>query len=158
MFGISIARKSPQTTITAMDWEPVLEVARENAGKFGVADRHRTKPGNAFEVDFGSGYDVVLLTNFLHHFDQATCESLLRKTRAALKPDGCAVILEFVPNDDRVSPPPSATFALIMLAETRAGDAYTFRELDSMCRTAGFARTELHTVPPGVQSVVLATP
>jgi hypothetical protein len=33
--------------------------------------------GSAFDVDYGSGYDLVLLTNFLHHFDMATCEVLL---------------------------------------------------------------------------------
>ena len=48
-----------------------------------------------------SGYDIVLLTNFLHHFDVATCEALLRKVHAALAPGGRAVTLEFVPNEDR---------------------------------------------------------
>ena len=36
--------------------------------------------------------------------------------------------LEFVPNEDRVSPAMPAAFALIMLAETPAGDAYTRSE------------------------------
>ena len=37
-------------------------------------------------MDFGSGYDLALLTNFLHHFDIPTCEALLRKvSKAALK-------------------------------------------------------------------------
>lgn len=48
-------------------------------------------------MDFGDGYDVVLLTNFLHHFSPPTNETLLRKVHAALKPGGRAVTLEFVP-------------------------------------------------------------
>jgi hypothetical protein len=27
-------------------------------------------PGNIFAVDLGEGYDVILLTNLLHHFDR----------------------------------------------------------------------------------------
>jgi hypothetical protein len=57
--------------------------------------------------------------------------------------------LEFVPNDDRVTPPGEALFPLIMLAATPAGDAYTFAELDSMLRKAGFAHNE-HRPMPGM--------
>jgi 2-polyprenyl-3-methyl-5-hydroxy-6-metoxy-1,4-benzoquinol methylase len=138
-FGITVAQQHPTAQITALDWKAVLELAQEHATKGGVADRYQLLPGSAFEVDFGTGYDVVLITNFLHHFDPATCESLLRKVHASLKPGGIAVTLEFVPNEDRVSPPGPASFSLVMLAGTPAGDAYTFRELDAMLKNAGFA-------------------
>ena len=115
--------------IVAVDWAGVLTVATANAKRAGVQDRYRTKPGDAFTVDYGDGYDIVLLTNFLHHFDLPTCTGLLRKVAAALKPGGRAVILEFVPNPDRVSPPMAAGFSLMMLATTPAGDAYTLAEI-----------------------------
>jgi hypothetical protein len=114
------------------------------------------KPGSAFEVDYGSGYDLVLLTNFLHHFDVATCESLLRKVHASLAEGGRAVTLEFVPNDDRVTPPQAAAFSMMMLGMTPAGDAYTFAELDQMFRNTGFTSSELHELPPTIQRVVIS--
>ena len=40
-----------------------------------------------------------------------TCVGLLRKVHAALKPGGRAAALEFVPNEDRVTPPMAAGFA-----------------------------------------------
>jgi hypothetical protein len=103
----------------------------------------------------GGPYDVVLLTNFLHHFDPPTCETLLRKVRAALKPGGRAAALEFVPDESRVSPPEAATFALTMLATTPAGDAYTFAEYQRMFAGAGFARSTFHPLPPSMQQVVI---
>ncbi len=112
-------------------------------------------PGSAFEVDYGGPYDIVLLTNFLHHFDPPTCVRLLKKVRAALKPGARAAALEFVPNEDRVSPPMAAGFSLTMLATTASGDAYTFRELESMYREAGFERISAHPVPTGPQTVVV---
>lgn len=157
VFGVTIAQHNPKAEITAVDWGSVLQVARENAQKAGVESRWRDVPGSAFEVDFGTGYDVALLTNFLHHFDVPTCEKLLRKVHAALKPGGRAVTLEFVPNDDRVTPPEASMFAMIMLASTPSGDAYTFRELESMARNAGFASSEEHAIPGGIQSVIIST-
>ena len=155
LFGLAFARRNPQAQVVATDWKAVLEVAAENARKFGVADRFRTIPGSAFKVDFGGGYDVILLPNFLHHFDPKQCTKLLAKVQAALKPDGRAVTLEFIPNEDRTSPLPAAMFALTMLATTPAGDAYTYDEYDMMHRTAGFARTELQPLPPTMQRVVM---
>lgn len=156
MFGITLAQKNPNVEVTAVDWAPVLKVAEENAAKFGVSDRHHILPGSAFEVDFGSGYDLVLLTNFLHHFDVPTCESLLRKVHAALDDGGRALTLEFVPNEDRVTPAGSASFAMIMLATTAAGDAYTFAEYDRMFRNCGFAGSEIHPLPPTPQSLIVS--
>jgi ubiquinone/menaquinone biosynthesis C-methylase UbiE len=156
LFGIALAKQNPNAEIVALDWPHVLDVAQENARAAGVADRYRTMPGSAFEVDFGSGYDLVLLTNFLHHFDPATCEALLRKVHASLGPGGRAVTLEFVPNDDRVSPPQTAPFSLVMLATTPSGDAYTFAELERMFRSAGFSRSELHPLPPTPEQLLIS--
>ncbi|MCH7826024.1 MAG: class I SAM-dependent methyltransferase [Acidobacteria bacterium] len=141
---------------TALDWGKVLRIASENAAARGLADRHTTIVGDAFEVDFGGSYDLVLLTNFLHHFDPLTCESLLAKAHAALKEGGRAVTLEFVPNDDRISPPTPALFAMTMLVTTPSGDAYTFGELEAMAAAAGFSRSELHPLEPTFQSGVIS--
>jgi len=124
VFGITIAQRNPRAEIVAVDWKPVLAVAEQNARSANVHDRYRTLAGDAFKVDFGTGFDVALVTNFLHHFDAPTCTSFLKKIHAALKPGGRVVILEFVPNPDRVSPPVPARFALTMLAGTLAGGAY----------------------------------
>ena len=156
LFGIAFATNNKEVEVTAVDWKAVLEVARENAEKAGVSDRYRTIEGSAFDVDFGSGYDVILLTNFLHHFDPPTCETLLRKVRAALADGGRAVTLEFVPNEDRVTPPESAGFSMQMLIGTPSGDAYTFSELEKMFANAGFSRSTLHPLPPTFQQVVIS--
>jgi 2-polyprenyl-3-methyl-5-hydroxy-6-metoxy-1,4-benzoquinol methylase len=155
-FGIAFAANNKQTEVVALDWPNVLEVAKENASNAGVADRYSTIGGSAFDVDFGSGYDLILLTNFLHHFDPATCETLLRKVHAALAEGGRAVTLEFVPNEDRISPPDAAAFSIMMLGSTPSGDAYTFSELERMFANAGFSRSETHELPPTIQRVVVS--
>jgi len=156
MFGITLARRNPKAQVLQLDWPAVLEVAKQNAQKFGVADRISFRPGSAFETEYGEGYDYVLLTNILHHFDPPGCERMLRRVHAALKPGGKAITLEFVPNEDRVSPPTAAGFSLIMLASTDAGQAYTLSEYQKMFGNAGFAKTALHQVPDMPQQVLVS--
>jgi 2-polyprenyl-3-methyl-5-hydroxy-6-metoxy-1,4-benzoquinol methylase len=155
LFGIEVAKQNPQAHVTGLDWAPVLRVALENARKAGVQDRYDMLPGSAFDVDFGGPYDVVLLTNFLHHFDVETCVGLLEKVHRSIKPGGCAATLEFVPNEDRVSPPMPASFSMTMLATTVAGDAYTFRELADMYGQAGFKNVTSHPIPMSPHTVVM---
>jgi SAM-dependent methyltransferase len=156
LYGIAVGQRNPRADIVGVDWENVLGVARENAEAMGVGDRYRTIPGNAFTVDYGMDYDLVLVPNFLHHFDRPTNVGLLRKIAGALKTGGQVALVEFVPNDDRVSPPMAARFALMMLANTPAGDAYTAAELDGMLRESGFTSVSVQPLQ-GPQTLVVGT-
>jgi ubiquinone/menaquinone biosynthesis C-methylase UbiE len=156
LFGITLAKRHPNLEVTALDWSRVLEVAKQNARIAGLDGRFRTLPGDAFQIDLGAGYDAVLLTNFLHHFDIPTCENLLRKVAASLKPGGRVATLEFVLNEDRISPPGPAGFPMIMLGGTPKGDAYTFAQYQSMFAKAGFKRSELHDLSPSFQQLVIS--
>lgn len=80
----------------------------------------------------------------------------MRRVYAALKSSGKAITLEFVPNEDRVSPPTPAAFSLVMLASADAGDAYPFSEYEKMFRNAGFAKTTMHPVPEMPQQVLIS--
>jgi SAM-dependent methyltransferase len=155
LFGITIAQRNPRAQIVAADWPSVLDVATEHARSVQVQDRYRTLPGDAFKTTFPDGFDVALVTNFLHHFDPSTCTTFLKKVHAALAPGGRVAVLEFVPNPDRVSPPVPARFSLSMLAGTPSGDAYTFAELQDQLEGAGFRNVSAHA-PPTPQTVLLA--
>jgi len=156
MWGNAFASKNPKARIVALDWAPVLEVARENARAAGVADRVSAIAGKAFEVEFGSDYDAVLVPKFLHHFNAADCVRFLKKAHAALRPGGTVAIVEFVPNPDRVTPPAAAGFSLIMLATTPEGDAYTFAEYSDMLARAGFNAPLMHSLPASMNVAVIA--
>jgi ubiquinone/menaquinone biosynthesis C-methylase UbiE len=156
MFGIAFAQRNPRVQVFALDWPNVLEVAEGNAQAAGVGNRYTKLPGDAFDVDFGTGYDIVLITNFLHHFDVPTCEGMLKKVYDSLKEGGRALTLEFVPNEDRVTPPGAAAFSLIMLGTTPSGDAYTASQLESMAANAGFRKTEVHELPPTMHRLAIS--
>jgi hypothetical protein len=155
MFGIAIARAVPGAEITAVDWQAVLSVARESAEAAGVSERYHTLAGSAFEVDWGSGFDLALLANFLHQLDRETCVALLRKVRESLVSGGRAAVVDLVPDEDRVSPRFPAMFSFQMLGSTPQGEAYTAREFEDMGRAAGFGRATVTSLPPTPQSLIL---
>ena len=141
----------PWTGPTCWRWQ------RKTRRKQGLADRYHLLPGSAFDVDYGTGFDAILITNLLHHFEPAANEKMLKKAHAALNPGGQVIILEFVPNDDRVSPPVPAMFSLTMLGSTPQGDAYTLAEYGGPCAaTPDLKRPRLIPLEPMPQSLVVA--
>ncbi len=150
-YGIALANRWSQAQVVFQDWPNVLAVAEKNARDAGLAGRYRTLAGDAFEMDLGGPYDIILLTNFLHHFDPPMCVNFLKKVHAALTEAGCVVTVESVVNADRVSPPSPAKFSLVMLVSTPQGDAYTQAEIEQMFAGAGFARTDLHELENSLQ-------
>ena len=154
MYGIMMAQALPNAEITAVDWANVLEVAQENAVKMGIAGQYKTIAGSAFDVDWGQGFDLILLPNFLHHFDEKTCAALMRKVRGSLSAAGRVLASEFVPNADRVSPPDSAAFSYAMLVTTPSGDAYTEVDFTRIARAAGFSGVSVEPMLPTAQTLV----
>ena len=97
------------------------------------------------------------MPNVMHLWDRATNVRFLKKVHAALAPKGRVVIVEFVPNDDRVSPTVPALFALNMLANTTAGEVYTLSEHQSMLSEAGFPDCQAQQLPPAPHTAIVAT-
>jgi ubiquinone/menaquinone biosynthesis C-methylase UbiE len=156
LFGISVARRIGEAQITAQDWPNVLKIAQRNANSAGVGDRYHLLPGDIFKVDLDGEYDVILVANLLHHFDQPTCIRLLEKLHQSMAEEGRLIILEFVPDEDRVTPPIPASFALMLLGVTPAGDVYSARQLHEFLSAAQFNKPVVVPVPQSPQCLVIS--
>lgn len=157
IFGIMLATHYPRANVVALDWPNVLEVATANAKAAGISERYRTIAGSAFDVEYGQGYDLILLPNFLHHFDLPTCEQLLQRVYTALADGGRVVTVDLILNDDHISPPDAAERNLDMLVTTPGGEIYTFADFEEMFRHTGFGRSELFPLPPSIFSAIISS-
>lgn len=155
LYGIEVAKRFPDALVTAIDWANVLAIAQANAEAAGVDKRFRMVAGSALDLEWGRGYDLILLSNFLHHFDRDTCISLMRKVKISLAIGGQALAVDFVPNEDRVSPPLPVMLAFWMLASTPGGDAYTANDLDEMARSAGFRGARTQSLAPTPETLII---
>jgi ubiquinone/menaquinone biosynthesis C-methylase UbiE len=156
VWGIGLAKRSPQVRVTAVDWAAVLNTTRKVVERHGVSDRFEFLPGDLSTVDFGSGYNVATLGHILHSEGEERSRSLLKKVFQALAPGGTIAVQEFLVNDDRTGPPNGLIFAVNMLMGTDSGDTWSFNEIAGWLRDVGFenART---LESPGPSPLILAT-
>jgi ubiquinone/menaquinone biosynthesis C-methylase UbiE len=155
VWGIALAKQSPQVRITAVDWPQVLEVTRRVATRHGVGDRLTTSAGDLAEAEFGSGHQIATVGHILHSEGAGRSRRLIRKIFDALAPGGVIAIQEFLPNDERTGPPTALIFALNMLVNTVEGDTFTFPEISAWLKEAGFRNPRLLDVP-AVSPLILA--
>lgn len=156
VWGIALAQQSPQVSISAVDWAPVLKITKKVAKRHGVGKRLKTIPGDLLKADFGNGHNVATLGHILHSEGEKRSKELLKKVFKSLAPGGTIVIAEFVPNDERTGPPSALIFAVNMLVNTTAGDTFTFAEMSQWLRNAGF-RNPRQLDAGGVSPLILAT-
>jgi ubiquinone/menaquinone biosynthesis C-methylase UbiE len=156
VWGIALAHQSPWVSIHAVDWPVVLEVTRRVAHRQGVGDRLTTASGDLLEADFGRDHQVATIGHILHSEGPDRSRRLLHKTFSALAPGGTVAISEFMPNEDRTGPPNALIFAVNMLVHTEAGDTFTFPEISTWLREAGFEKPR-QLEAPAPSPLVLAT-
>jgi SAM-dependent methyltransferase len=157
VYGFTALQRYPRARLTSLDWANVLAHARTIAERRGVADRVTWLAGSAFDTPLPTAhFDAVLMSHFLHHFAADENIALARRLFAALKPGGQLLVHDFVPDDARTAHEPALLFAVIMLASTEHGNAYTFAELRQQLEAAGFRDLSLVPVAMGGSSVITA--
>jgi hypothetical protein len=77
----------------------------------------------------------------------------LARCRAALAPRGRVAVIEFLLEEDRLTPPQSAAFDLVMLATTPRGEAYTRGEFARMLTAAGLEASAPIPLPGGTHAL-----
>jgi 2-polyprenyl-3-methyl-5-hydroxy-6-metoxy-1,4-benzoquinol methylase len=134
VYGLTLAQHSDRVEATMLDWPQVLDEARRRAGQLGVAERTRYLEGDLRQIAFGGPYDLVLLSNIMHHFDRPSNVALARRAAAALAPGGRLVVQALVDDDSHAS----AMFSLMMLTLHHRGTIYGADEYASIIVEAGF--------------------
>ncbi len=156
VWGIAMAQGSEKVSVTAVDWPEVIPVTRKTVARFGLTNRFSFVEGDLLQADFGSGHNLATLGHILHSEGSERSQTLLKKTFQALAPGGTIAIAEFLVNPDRTGPLNALFFAVNMLVNTESGDTYSFEEISSWLKAAGF--TDPRTLDaPGPSPLILAT-
>lgn len=137
LYAIECARRAPELQAVILDGPETLEVAQRNIAAAGFSDRITARAGDAFTGPLGSGYDLILLSNFIHIYSAAQNRALMARCGAALAPGGRLAIKDFLLEPDRTVPLGAALFAVNMLVSTEQGDCYSGEEVREWCAGAG---------------------
>lgn len=157
LYGFTLARRQPRASVWSLDWPNVLPFARERAELMGVGDRVAMIAGDMFDVPLGGPYDVVMLTNVLHHFSERRGTELLQRAAGALADDGKIALVGFTVGDQPPARDAAAhLFSILMLIWTSEGEVHSVEAYHRMLAGAGFADPRIYPVPALPLRVIVA--
>ena len=136
-YSVALCRRFPSLRATVLDLPQAVEHAAPLLAREGLEDRVVHRAGNALVDDLGaSAFDLVLLAQLVHHFDESTNQELAQRAARALRPGGQLVIVEPV---TRASTRSGQVIRLLDLyfAFTSRGGTWSFEDLAGWQRRAG---------------------
>lgn len=138
IYGFTFAQAQPNSTVCGVDWPSIRDTYADTAREFGVDARVRFIGGDLFEVGIPGQYDLVILSQILHHFDEDTCRRLLGRACERLAPGGRIAVCDFMISDaPAASEPVPRLFAAQMLGLTQGGDCYPVRAIHALLAEQG---------------------
>jgi hypothetical protein len=142
LMGATIARKHKGIRSTVIDLPAALAHARRLAESEGHADIVEHRGGNLLTEDFGGGWDVLLLSNILHHFLPHDVQSIIKRAHGALVDDGTVAIWE-LERPAATRKPSEGDGVALFFRLTSSAAAYSGEEYASWLGAAGFTRIKV---------------
>lgn len=139
--------------VTLMDRPEVIEHGAEAYGLEGLEGLELVA-GDFLESLPDGPFELVLMANITHIFDDETNARLLRRVGERVAPGGTVAILDFV----RGRKPFAALFAVTMLMHTERGDTHPLTRYEAWLEGAGLDEVRCVTVPEERQVVTAVKP
>jgi ubiquinone/menaquinone biosynthesis C-methylase UbiE len=156
VYAIEMLRLLPEAQGVVLDLKEPLRIAAEFVENAGMKERIELREGDLTEVDFGEGFDLVLISNIIHSFTPDENESLFARVARCLSPTGRLVVKDFLMNEDRSGPVFPALFAINMLVGRSCGTAYTNSDIHDWLKEAGLAPVQRFTIARHSHVIVAA--
>jgi SAM-dependent methyltransferase len=151
-WSIALAAADPKLTVTAVDLPAVVPVTRDAVAQAGLEEQFDVLERDIFSVTFDDdAFDLAILGNICHLFDEATNRRLFDRAARWLAPGGTVAVIDFLPNERRDGPRDVVLYAVELVGRAPAGQLYPFSSYAGWLREAGFElieRTELMSYPP----------
>jgi ubiquinone/menaquinone biosynthesis C-methylase UbiE len=122
----------------------------------GLDDRIAFVEGDAREVGWPDGNDVVLMSYLLSAVAEPSAHELLRKAYKALRPGGRLLVHDFMVDDDETGPPLAALWLLNAVTIDPDVPSLTPAWLTAAAGRAGFSQSEITPVVPGTTRMLTA--
>jgi SAM-dependent methyltransferase len=103
---------------TVYERPPVDAIARRSIAKRECTDRVSVLAGDMFEGELPGGFDVILLSNVLHDWDDPVAKALLAKAARALSPGGLLLVHDAFLDADKRGPLPVAQYSALLMHST----------------------------------------
>lgn len=144
VWSIPFALKSRSVEVTAVDWIPVLEIARRHAREFGVESQYLFIGEDIRKVEFREPeYDWALLAHICHSEGAAWSRRLIENCFRALRENGTLLIMEYLRDEESKHDLMPLILAANALLGTDEGDTFTFSQYERWLLDAGFSEARM---------------
>src|ERR687887_2311633 len=142
--AIEVVKQNPNMSAVVLELEPACRVADQYIKRFNLQDKIRTHVVDFFKDHLPTDYDVAFLSHIIHFLDQEKDRILLKKIYDSFPNDRNSVIIisEWLLNDEKTGPVPSALMSLTMIVDQPQGRNYSFLEVSKMLTDVGFTNIE----------------
>jgi len=158
-YAVHFCRINPNLSAVVLDLPEVIDEITSGQVKEAQLDKRISFiKGDYLKVDFGSGYDLVFISNIIHSLSGEGNRLLLRRSFSALEHGGRIIVKDFLLDEDRINPPHSSMFAVNMLVGTSSGGCYTASEVKSWLDDAGFSYERQVDLTPQARMIIAVKP
>jgi SAM-dependent methyltransferase len=156
-YSVALCRRHSKLRAVILDLPNAVAHAEKILATEGMGDRVSHRAGDARTEDLGrEAWDVVLVAQLLHHFDEETNRELARRVARALRPGGVFVVQEMI----RPASPRELGQVGVLLdlyfAATSASGTWALDDIASWQRDAGLSVRKprcLYSLPGCAQQV-----
>ncbi len=136
--SFSLAEAYPSVRVVCVDRPDVLVVAKDLAGRMGIAERVTLVSGDLLSVELGNGaFDACLAGQITHYLTEEQNAGVFCRIREALRDTGTFII--DVPMTAG-EPDESAAFLSLALWANSRGTAHSLEVYERLLQTSGFKR------------------
>ena len=154
IYACAIVARHPHLRAAVFEKPPVDAIASACIARQHCGDKVEVIAGDMFKDAWSEGFDVHLLSNVLHDWEEPTVRDLLAKSHAALAPGGLLLIHDAFLNADKTGPLHVAEYSALLMQITE-GKCYSLAEMRVALDATGF--TWLDHQPSAVhRSVIVA--
>jgi ubiquinone/menaquinone biosynthesis C-methylase UbiE len=160
IYAAAFCEKYPSLQATILDLPPAVAAGAVILKKYYTGNRIVYQQGDATIDAFGEQcYDLILVSNLLHHLNMEESALLVGKAKQALKPGGYLVIHEFLAPEPRRNAEITAATLNLFFSLTSASGCRTKAEIRHLAESAGlkFHKTNTFRGTNGYTQVVFRT-
>lgn len=137
VYACSLTAHHPHLRAAVFEKPPVDRIARDAVQRRGASDRVEVIAGNLFEGELPAGFDVHLISNVLHDWDEPVVREILAKSARALPIGGRVIVHDCHLNPQKTGPLPVANYSALLMHSTE-GRCYSVAEIRGWLQEAGF--------------------
>jgi 2-polyprenyl-3-methyl-5-hydroxy-6-metoxy-1,4-benzoquinol methylase len=138
LLSVALCRRHPGLRSVILDLPAAIEHAAPLLAEEGMGDRVTHRAGDVLAEDLGiEAWDVILVANLVHHFDDATNRALAKRIAKALRPGGVYVIQELYRQGSPKEAGQIGALLDLYFALTSQAGTWSFAEMADWQREAG---------------------